>query len=53
MIKTIILVKYPPKSKSNPLGLKGEHNRIFNKQTLTKELFEKAIKYGMMIPVNI
>lgn len=47
----MILVKTSPKSKSNPLGLKGEHNRIFNKQTLTKELFEKAIKCGMMIPI--
>lgn len=46
-----ILIKRPPESKSNPLGLKGEHNRIFYKQVLTKELFEKAIKCGMMIPI--
>ena len=48
----IILVKRPPESRSNPLGLKGEHNRIFNKQLLTKSLFEKAIKCGMMIPID-
>ena len=46
-----ILIKTPPKSRSNPLGIKGEHNRIFYKQVLTKELFEKAIKCGMMIPI--
>lgn len=48
----IILIKTPPESRSNPLGLKGEHNRFFYKQVLTKELFIKAIKCGMMVPIK-
>lgn len=48
----IIIVKHPPKAKSNPLGFKGEHMGIFFKQKLTKERFQQAVRTGYLIPIK-
>ena len=48
----ILLIKTPPKSKSNPLGLKGSNMGIFFKQKITKEVIKKAIKGKHIILVN-
>jgi len=46
-----LLVKTPPKSKSNPNGLKGENLRIFFMQKLTKDRMQRAINTGHIIPI--
>lgn len=39
-----LLIKNPPASKSNPIGIKGNNMRIFFMQKLSKKVFEQAIK---------
>jgi len=48
----MLMIKKPPPSKSNPLGLKGQNMRIFFKQKLTKKIFEQSIKTGHIIPIK-
>jgi len=51
-LDAMMLIKTPPKSKSNPLGLVGENMRIFFKQNLTAKHFEIAIKTNHIILIQ-
>lgn len=48
-VVSVMLVKQPPKSKSNPLAFKGVNMGVFFKQKLTKNVVHNAVNSGHII----